>query len=304
VALHQLKLATGPVSFGVDFAKAPSNPPWPYVLDQIARSPLQALELGPVGYLPEDPGALRHALESRSLTAVGSFVFEDLHTPALAAAILETALRACRAINAAEGSILVIIDRPGPDRAATAGRRDDAVRLSPDRWRDMLDLINRLADLARAHDLRPAFHPHAGSYVEFPDEIERLAGDTDVDLCLDTGHLAYAGIPAHEAITTYASRLAHLHLKDIDPWVLDGVRHERLDFWAAITCGVFCPLGRGQVDLTMLAAALSENGYSGFATIEQDRVPGSGRPLEDLRTSLDVLWREGIGSVNPTRAKT
>ena len=50
-----IKLATGPVTWGVDFADTPTNPPWQQVLDDIAASGLPAMELGPVGYLPEDP---------------------------------------------------------------------------------------------------------------------------------------------------------------------------------------------------------------------------------------------------------
>jgi sugar phosphate isomerase/epimerase len=42
--------------------------------------------------------------------------------------------------------------------------------------------------------------------------------------------------------------------------------------------------------------ALAEAGYSGFATIEQDRVPGSGEPLDDLRASLEVLSRAEAAS--------
>jgi hypothetical protein len=36
-------------------------------------------------------------------------------------------------------------------------------------------------------------------------------------------------------------------------------------------------------------AALGRIGYDGFATLEQDRVPGSGDALGDLRRSLDVI---------------
>ena len=117
-----MRLATGPVTWGVDFADAPANPPWAHVLDEIAASGLGALELGPVGYLPEDADTLRAALASRGLEAVGSFVFEDLHTPANADAVLATARRACAAIRAAGGTVLAIIDRPDEERAATAGR--------------------------------------------------------------------------------------------------------------------------------------------------------------------------------------
>jgi inosose dehydratase len=86
-----------------------------------------------------------------------------------------------------------------------------------------------------------------------------------------------------------------VHLKDVDPRVIDRVRLERLNFWHAVRIGAFCPLGRGLVDFRRVAQGLSHAGYRGFMTIEQDRVPGNGTPLEDLRASLDVLHRVGIG---------
>ncbi len=113
-----MQLATSPVTWGVDFADRPTNPPWELVLDEIQQSGVGALELGPVGYLPEDPAVLRHALDSRGLRAVGSFIFDDLHDPARAAEILETARRACGVIAAAHG------EAPGdhrPARARTGG---------------------------------------------------------------------------------------------------------------------------------------------------------------------------------------
>jgi inosose dehydratase len=287
--MSKIKLATGPVTWGVDFADAPTNPPWQEVLDDIERSGVGALELGPVGYLPEQPDALREALSSRKLTAVGSFVFDVLHDPACADDIVETTRRACRAIAAAGGSVLVIIDKPGPERVATAGRSEVARRLPHAAWVAMLDTIARVAEVAREHGLKPAVHPHAGGYVEFDDEIDRIAADTDLDLCLDTGHLAYAGGDPVATLARFAPRLAHLHFKDIDGDVLAAVREQGLDFWTALAKGIFCPLGQGVVDFPAVLAELERQGYDGFATIEQDRVPGDGTPLDDLRESLRVL---------------
>lgn len=286
-----MQLATSPVTWGVDFADRPTNPPWELVLDEIQQSGVGALELGPVGYLPEDPTVLRNALDGRGLRAVGSFIFDDLHDPALAEVIVETARRACRVISAARGELLVIIDRPGPERVVTAGRSAAASRLSPHRWAAMLGLTQRVAATAREFGLRPVFHPHAGTFVEFLDEIVRLITDTELDLCLDTGHCAYAHIDPVAAIEEFAPRLSHVHFKDVEGDVLARIDAEGLDFWTAIEAGVFCPLGEGIVDIGAVLDALDRHGYRGYATIEQDRVPGSGDPLGDLRRSLAVLAR-------------
>jgi inosose dehydratase len=295
--MADLALATGPVTWGVDFADAPANPPWSLVLDDIAASGIGALELGPVGYLPEDPARLRAVLRERGLTAVGSFVFDDFHDPARAEAIDAVTARACRAIAAAGGTVLVLVDRPGAERAAAAGRSDPARRLEGEEWSALVTALRRAAAIAADHGLRPAVHPHAGSFVEFEDEIERLLADSDLALCLDTGHAAYAGIAAQDALRAYGDRLAHVHLKDVRADVLARVRNERLDFWAAIEAGVFCPLGQGVVDLPAVLGALEEVGYRGFATIEQDRVPGSGSPLDDLAESRRVLASAGLARV-------
>lgn len=292
-----IRLAASPTNWGIDFADAPTNPPWYEILDQIAAGPLDALELGPVGYLPEEPKALRTALESRDLTAVGSFVFDNLHDPDELDRVVAVAERACAAIDAAGGSVLVIIDSPSPERVATAGRSEAAPRLDDAGWERLVVGTERIAQVARDAGLRPAVHPHAGGYLEFEDEVERLVAGTDLGLCLDTGHLAYSGADPAAAIARYGDRLTHLHLKDIDREKMARVRAEALDFWQAVELGVFCPLGAGMVDLAAVRTALEQARYDGFATIEQDRVPGTGSPVEDFAASVAVLrasWGESV----------
>jgi inosose dehydratase len=284
-----MRIAASPVSWGVDFADSPGNPPWERVLDDIESSAVGALELGPVGYLPEDAASLDAALTTRRLRSVGSFIFDDLHDPSQLDRVLGTAERVARFIAMAGGGVLVIIDRPDEVRVRTAGRSGAAPRLDTARWTAMLDRIAQVAAIACRHGLRPVVHPHVGGYIEFEDEVERLLADTDLDVCVDSGHFAYAGIDPAPAISRYSDRIGHVHLKDVRPDVLGRVDSEGLGFWTAIEAGVFCPLGEGVVDLAAVLDALDAAAYDGYATIEQDRVPGSGRPLEDLCRSLAVL---------------
>jgi inosose dehydratase len=289
-----LRLATGPVSWGVDFAGAPGNPPWAEVLDGIARAGYEWTELGPLGYLPEGADELR----ARGLRACGSFVFEPLHDRGRLDRVLATARRTCRAISAAGGRHLVVIDLVAPDRAATAGRPRDARRLEPREWDALVAAVHAVCTVARAgFGLVPVIHPHAGSHVEFADEIERLLAALPPELaglCLDTGHCAYAGLDPVELYLRHADRVSYLHLKDVDPAVRERAVAERLGFWEAIEAGIFCPLGAGCVDFRALGRALERHGFDGWATVEQDRKPGTGDPLADAIASRRHLEAAGL----------
>jgi inosose dehydratase len=284
-----IQLATSPCSWGVDFADTPTNPPWQRVMDDIAASGLPAMELGPVGYFPEDPDTIRQLLAERGLLSAGSLIFDDLHDPAARTRLLGIAERVCRVIVASGGTILSLIDKPDEVRVATAGRPDAAPRLDDHRWTAMLDQIDAIAQLARSLGIHPVVHPHVGGYIEFEDEIERLVADTNLDLCLDTGHLAYARMNPVTMLERHADRLAHVHFKDIRPDVLARVDRDHLTFWQAIEADIFCPIGEGVVDIAQVLATLNRISYNGFATIEQDRVPGSGEALDELRKSIAVI---------------
>jgi inosose dehydratase len=284
-----IKLAISPVSWGVDFADTPTNPPWQQVIDEIATCGLPAMELGPVGYLPEEPGVVAELLADRNLLSAGSFIFDDFHDPAARERLMGIAERVSRLIAGSGGTILSLIDKPDARRVATAGRPQAAERLDDAAWAAMIDQFNALAEVARSHGVYPVVHPHVGGYIEFEDEIERLVSDTDLDLCLDTGHLAYARMDPAMMIEHHADRLGHVHFKDIRPEVLARVDAEHLTFWQAIEHEIFCPVGDGLVDIGSVLDVLDRIGYDGFATIEQDRVPGSGTPLADVFKSVAVI---------------
>lgn len=268
-----LRLATGPVSWGIDFADAPGNAPWPEVLDGIRDAGFEWTELGPLGYLPEEPA---DALAVRGLRLSGGFVFQPLHDTDRRQAVLDIARRTAHAVAGAEGEYLVIIDLVDPARATTAGRNSDARRLPAAPRAALHDGIAAVASIAREHGLRPLLHPHAGTHLEFIDEIEPLA--EEIELCLDTGHAAFAGLDPVELYERWPDRVGCLHLKDLDRKRTSG------GYWAAVHRGAFRPVGEGCVDFSRLFAALRRHGFDGWATIEQDRAPG-GAPIADLVAS-------------------
>jgi inosose dehydratase len=282
-----VRLATGPVSWGVDFANAPTNPPWSAVLDGISAAGFRGLELGPFGYLPPDPGRLRGELQRRGLETVGGFVFESLHDPMAHERIMGLAGQVAALLSALGGRHLVVIDLVVPERAAVAGRTERAPRLDRDGRRALERSVSAVARIAEAAGLVATVHPHAGSYVEFADEIAHAA--TLAPLCLDSGHAAYARLDPTALLREYGARVALLHLKDVDGAVLE----RGLGFWEAVVEGVFCPVGRGIVDFPSLAGAVRDAGYAGWATVEQDRVAGAD-PLPELVASRCELERAGL----------
>ena len=293
--MSAVELAGAPVSWGVDFADDPLNAPPSEVLDGIAAAGLEWMELGPVGFLP----ASADVLTQRGLRSVGTFVFDDLHDPSAERAVLAAAHDALAALVTFGGRLLVLVDRPCRERAATAGRGAEARRLEAGAWRAMIGTMRRVAETASQAGVRVVVHPHAGTYVEFADEIERLLADLPADeagLCLDTGHALYAGLDPYRLVDDYRGRLEHLHVKDVDPQRHAHALEHGHDFWTAMAAGTFCPAGEGLLDLGALAHGLRRAGYTGFATLEQDRRPESpGTPLEDLRRSVARVRESGLG---------
>jgi inosose dehydratase len=238
-----IRVANAPVSYGafeLTVGVLPNVPAPERVLDAIAAAGYEGTELGPLGYFGEGR-TLRERLESRGLELVGAFVQPPLGT-------LDAILDA-------------VADTGAKPVLADAGPRDGEPR-----WDD----IQRAAELARLRGFEPTFHPHMGTRVQTPDEIERLLDRTDVGLLLDTGHLVAAGGEPAQAIRDWGDRVNHVHVKDVR---LDVLR--RSESWdEAWRSGVFCELGTGDVDLRGFVVEL--DAYSGWLVVEQDWVPTEG----------------------------
>ena len=294
----QLRIANAPTSWGVEEPGDPANPPWSRMLDEVAASGYRGVELGPLGYMPEDPARLRRELAVRGLGLVAGFVFSPLHTDEGAAEALRVGSRTCELVAGAGGRRLVIIQGFTPERERAAGRAGEATGLGDAGWDTLVRTVHTLARLAREEfGLMPSFHPHAGTHVEFEPEIERLVASTDpelVSLCIDTGHCAYAGVDPVDLYRRHADRVAYFHLKDVRP---ERLAWRPLSFEEAVGEGVFCPLGEGVVDFGALRDALEEHGFDGWAAVEQDRLPtDASSPAEHAAASLRHLRAVGLAA--------
>jgi inosose dehydratase len=296
----QLSIGNAPCSWGVEFADDPRNPPWTRVLDETQAAGYTGIELGPLGFMPEDPAILGPALAERELTLIGGVLFRPLHDPAQWPQVQDAALRTCRALSAHNAKRLVLIDSISPRRAPTAGRSGEAERLTGADRDGFLDRIRTVARMGvEQFGLQVTMHAHAAGFVEFEDELEDVLDAIEPQLlgvCLDTGHCEYAGFDPVAFYRRHSERVSYLHFKDIDPEVRRRAIEQRTGFYDACAAGLFCNLGDGVVDFSGLKAALVAAGFSGWATVEQDRDPSGARStLADARTNLEYLKRSGLG---------
>ena len=117
-----ITIGNAPCSWGVEFADDPRNPAWDTVLSECAEAGYRGIELGPVGYMPEDPAMLGDGLAKHGLELIGGVVFRAFHDPGQWDDVLDGSVRTCRALAAHGARHLVLIDSLSPRRAPTAGR--------------------------------------------------------------------------------------------------------------------------------------------------------------------------------------
>jgi inosose dehydratase len=280
------RLAGAPVTFGV-WERTVDRP------DLVARERLleaagllgyRGLELGPPGYLGADAPAVREALTRHDLELAGAFAPVHLADEAAFAADVDELDRTL-AVLAVDGGVAVLADAETAVREAAAGQLGELERtaLDDDAFEAALERLDRAVRRCRAAGVRPVFHPHAGTYIETPAEIERMLAGSDVELCLDSGHLAIGGGDPVAIARRCAGRIAHLHLKDVDGAMLDRLRAGEIEMMAAWEAGLFCPLGEGIVDVEGFLAATTANGFDGWLVLEQDRVAVRDADLDGVR---------------------
>jgi inosose dehydratase len=271
----------------------PKNPDWQLVMSQIAEAGFRYTELGPYGYYPTDVKRLPEEFRARGLSVVAGFIFQPLHVPSAEKQVLEIAEKTCSLLSVVGGRHLVVIDHISPERMETAGDQNLAISLDDYRFKYMIDLICQLAQVALRHGVIPVIHQHAGCYIEFEPELEQVLSELDPDqvgICVDTGHMAYAGMDAVAFYKRHHERVKYFHFKDIDRQVHRKAIEDKVSFLDAVSQNIFCPLGRGVTDWHALRDALEKHNFKGYATIEQDRDPTvSFDALSNARDSLKYL---------------
>ena len=243
------------------------------ILDEIARVGYEGTQLGD-GF-PEG-AALRDALRDRGLRLAEVYVPLPATVDGPVGDALAIAEERLRLLHEGEGEVLCLAldSSPGRDEAAGRASEPGTPVLSDPGWDSLVELIHAVADRATALGHPVVFHPHGGTFIETPAEVERLAAATDpgrMGICLDVGHYLVGGGDPVTAIRALGDRVTHVHLKDVDPAVLTRLQAGALEgLGHGIRDRVFTELGAGMLDLDGVVAALAELDYAGWLIVEQD----------------------------------
>jgi len=284
-----LRLASAPCTWGVwerTVGRDDLIPP-DLMLETVRGLGYTGIELGPPGYFGDDADSVLRALEPYGLALVGAFAplriaDEDRFRDDLV--FLDRTI-AILAAAGAKGPVVLAGDE-NETRLRVAGR-PDATRGTSLRGEELKRAAGRVqaaAQRALAAGVPAAFHPHTATYVESPEEVAALLAATDpavVKIAFDTGHCIVGGGDPVAFVREHGDRIAHLHLKDVDPSVLARVRSQALTVEEAWEQGLFCEFGTGAVDFPAVLGEL--DGFCGWAVVEQDRVAVQVADLPEVR---------------------
>ena len=134
---------------------------------------------------------------------------------------------------------------------------------------EMLDKTCYIADTlgkyALERGVKLCFHPHYGTYVISQSDIDYFLAHTDpnyVFMCIDTAQTVLAGIRPLDLIRQCGSRIAYMHLKEVDTYALSkaAAGPEKMATVRA--------LGHGTLNFPEVKATLEEIGYDGILCVE------------------------------------
>ena len=257
-------IANAPCSWGITYPTGNSYT-WRQYLDEVAEAGYRGTELGPFGFLPNDPGLLRDELGKRGLAMIGATHVHTFGDSNSAPVLMQTLRELAPLLVSLDAKHLVIMDESNWYPAGSEGVLDAAGRAG------LTQMVRDAQGLVEGeYGLKLSFHPHIGTAVEKEQQIDLLLAETDIDLCFDTGHHAFWDQDPLAYMERVFPRIAYMHLKNVDGAVRRRVLDGQLSVADSYGAGVMCPLPDGVVDIRAVMRLLDARGFAGPIVVEQD----------------------------------
>jgi inosose dehydratase len=288
-----IRRANAPVTWGVwgphslPAGRVPAD-----VLHAVADAGYDGIELGALGFFGHDQEVV-DALGSAGLASAGAYVplrfFEGDEALAEDLAALHAVARVLVLTGGTGPLILAEETIPAIKRNVARGTRRPDLDLDDDQWGELVRVVRHAVALTEDAGLMASFHPHTGTHVEQPSEVDRLLESTDVGLTLDTGHALAGGDDPVGLARRWAGRLNHVHIKDIVVAPVHRAGRDGTEFGIA---DVSVPLGEGDAELVPFLDELGAQGYAGWVVVEQDRRPDGGHDhaAVDREQRRNLAW--------------
>ncbi|SDR71014.1 2-keto-myo-inositol dehydratase [Friedmanniella luteola] len=289
---NDVVIGTAPDSWGIWFASDPQQTPAERFLDEVVQAGYEWIEIGAFGYLPTDPAQLRHELDSRQLRVSGGTTFARLQHPGTVDDVWEQVAPIASLTAAMGAEHLVVI--PDLWRDDLTGNEKESRLLTAEQWTALTQGHDELGRrMLEEYGVHSQFHSHADSHVGYQADVERFLESTDpryVNLCLDTGHIAYFGGNSVELMGKYPDRIGYLHLKQVNAELAARAHAEDISFSQTVRMDIMVEPPSGVPDLAEVLQVAKNLPQDLFAIVEQDMYPCSpDRPLPVARRTYTYL---------------
>lgn len=244
------------------------------------------------GKFPKTAAALKPILDRHGLAFVSGWYSARLlerdaeaEIAAIGDHLTLMAEMGCKVMVFAEG-----VDASAGDRNSPASEH----RVIEDsEWPVYAKRIQAVAAHMKSRGVTLAFHHHMSTAIQTGAEIDRLMTLTgsEVGLLLDTGHATYAGCDPLYLAARHATRIVHVHCKDVRKPKLEASLKSGASFLDSVLDGVFTVPGDGDVDFPPVLRRLQTDGYQGWLVVEAEQDPAKAHPLTYARLGFDNLSR-------------
>ena len=303
--MNDTMFPAGSIQFGVtptlwandDFPDIDIGIPFGQIVSEMALAGFVGTSRG--GKYPKDPKVLKRELDIRGLVISEPWVSTYFTVQHMREQTLRNFDREIDFLREMGSGDMVLAELGGSAHQQPVALVPNSPKFTDAQWKLLGDGLNTLGEKARRHNVKMCYHHHMGTGVMTMEDVRRLASVTDselVSLCLDTGHLHFAGGDCLEFIDGFADRIKHVHLKNIRQPVMDRVYEENLSFKDAIKAGVFTVPGdrEGCMDFQKILKSLAARRFNGWMVVEAEQDPAKATPLVYAKMARQYL-REVTG---------